>query len=366
MAETPEQYKTLIDTLKEFDIVPKADTKEELELWMKAYVEEHGLMEAVKLEPTHPEKSTVSGHHETKSQPAAYIHPPRLSIFSGTSGKGETSFDLWFYEVRCLLQEKTHAKELVAQAIRRSLKGEAGRVIMGLGPHADVTDILRKLTSVYGEVDDRETIMSEFYGSRQSKDENVTAWSCRLECIIGRALTTGTVSKPEADKMLHDMLWKGLKPELKAITHYEREKFNTFDELRVALRRIEKENKLDEDISKKQISKQAVVVETEQKEDFAGILKQITHRLDNIERGRSRYRTQKKGYQSKGRYRESGSDGYHSHGKYDNNREQTPDYPPIKCRRCRKEGHIEKGCRERTDVDGKPLNYSKSTFRGRP
>jgi hypothetical protein len=187
MAGTLEQYKSLIDTLTSLGIVPKADNKEEFESWMKAYMEEHGLIGTLKVEsgpPVHSDKSETSEHHEK----LAYIHPPRLSVFSGTSGKGEMSFDLWFYEVKCLLQEKTHTRELIAQAIRRSLKGEAGRVIMGLGPHADVNDIMRKLMSVYGEVDDRETIMSEFYGSRQSKDENVTAWSCRLECIIGRAL----------------------------------------------------------------------------------------------------------------------------------------------------------------------------------
>ena len=71
---------------------------------------------------------------------------------------------------------------------------------MGLGPRSDIGDILHKLTSVYGEVDDKETLMSEFYGS------------------IGRALTVDVIPKGQSDKMLHDMLWKGLKPELKGIT----------------------------------------------------------------------------------------------------------------------------------------------------
>ena len=78
-------------------------------------------------------------------------------------------------------------------AIRRSLKGDAGRVVMGLGSRADIADILHKLTSVYGEVDDKETLMSEFYGSKQMKDEDVTTWSCRLENIIGRALKVGVI-----------------------------------------------------------------------------------------------------------------------------------------------------------------------------
>ena len=52
---------------------------------------------------------------------------------------------------------------------------------MGLGPRADIEDILHKLISVYREVDDKETLMSEFYGIKQIQDEDVTASSCRLE-----------------------------------------------------------------------------------------------------------------------------------------------------------------------------------------
>jgi hypothetical protein len=38
---------------------------------------------------------------------------------------------------------------------------------------------------------------------------------------------------------------------------------------------------MDKDISKKHISKQAGVAESGEKEDFAGILKHVLHRLDN-------------------------------------------------------------------------------------
>ena len=246
------------------------------------------------------------------------------------------------------------------QAIRRSLKGDAGRVVMGLGPRANIEDILHKLTSVYGEVDDKETLMSEFYGSKQMKDEDVTTWSCRLENIIGRALTVGVISKGQSDKMLHDMLWKGLKPELKGITHYEKERFGTFDELRVALRKIEKENKLEENKdSNKLISKQAVAAEGENEETFSGILQQ--YHTDNSERGIERYNSQYGGERSRGKSRHFAS------GRYDRyEKDQSEDYPTIKCRRLGKEGHIERGCRENKDVHGKAINYSKSTSRDRP
>jgi hypothetical protein len=72
-------------------------------------------------------------------------------------------------------------------------------------------------------------------------DENVATWSCRLEEILGKAILIGKVKKAESDDMLHDKLWKGLKPELKHQCQYERENFKSFDELRIALRKLERD-----------------------------------------------------------------------------------------------------------------------------
>jgi hypothetical protein len=37
--------------------------------------------------------------------------------------------------------------------VRKSLKGEAGRVVMHLGPTASIPEILYKLDSIYGDVE---------------------------------------------------------------------------------------------------------------------------------------------------------------------------------------------------------------------
>lgn len=39
--------------------------------------------------------------------------------------------------------------------------------------------------------------------------------------------------------MLHALLFKGLRPELKDKTHYEKEEYTSFDEFRVILGRLE-------------------------------------------------------------------------------------------------------------------------------
>lgn len=60
-----------------------------------------------------------------------------------------------------------------------------------------------------------------------------------------KAIKIGAVNPAMADGMLHDMLYKGLKPEIKAISHYEKERYKGFDDLRIALRKIEKEKELE-------------------------------------------------------------------------------------------------------------------------
>lgn len=67
--------------------------------------------------------------------------------------------------MQCAMQDKTHSEEDITQAVRRSLRGETGRVIMNLGPDANLKKILSKLTSVYGDIQERESILQEFYGT---------------------------------------------------------------------------------------------------------------------------------------------------------------------------------------------------------
>lgn len=371
MAETPEQYQKLIDTLETLNVVPKADNILEFVAWMKSYLESKG-EQIIKTEPEE------KGPTETEKSRKYIIQPSRFSIFTGNDKKGsETTFDLWLYEVQCAIQDKTHSEEDITQAVRRSLRGEAGRVIMNLGPDANLKKILLKLTSVYGDIQERESILQEFYGTKQGKDEDVSTWSCRLENIMQKAIKIGAVNPAMADGMLHDMLYKGLKPEIKAISHYEKERYNGFDDLRIALRKIEKEKELELNGSKTAQVKQAVVQEENQ---IQGVLKQITHRLDNLEiqnRGRTTYRgspsfkSRNRGH-TRGRFnsypRRFDSEFRLQEKDQQDQSRPTQQFSEIICRRCGREGHIQRGCRATRDIDGKPLylNYNRSMRRGRP
>lgn len=220
--------------------------------------------------------STVKKEPQTHAMPASYPLPPpsnfygkpanqhyypRISTFSGDV-KSESTYELWKYEVECLMNESYHP-EAIHHAIRRSLKGEASHIIMHLGPGASVSTIIKKLDSIYGTVDEKEDILSEFYSARQKEDEGCAHWSCRLEDILSKAVRKGLVPSGQSEDMLRTMFFKGLRPTLKDISGHLKDKMLTFDELRSAVRKVEMEHQHTppRDITKKQATAKVAQIE---------------------------------------------------------------------------------------------------------
>ncbi|KAL5007503.1 hypothetical protein ScPMuIL_016309 [Solemya velum] len=230
---TKEEAAKLLESFKSLGIKPHADTPEALTSWLKSYaasLEQGGV--------------TVEKSQATASQfPMGHMNfqQPRVSVFNGEKpvGKNDTGFDMWRYEVKCLLAEKVHSRDSIFQAVRRSLRGEAGRIAMRLGPTADLNDLLHKLDSVYGTVELKESLLANFYSARQREDEDVSAWSCRLEDILVQAIQEGEVDHKKADEMLRVMFWTGLRQRLKDISGHKFDTIEDFDSLRVAIRQIE-------------------------------------------------------------------------------------------------------------------------------
>ena len=190
---TPQEILNIVSALKALKVKPKADSPEDFLHWMnsmaKTSTEEkepqaHALP-TLKTNPL-PLPSDVYGKYANPH------HYPRISTFTGDA-KSESSYELWKYEVECLMNESYHP-ESIHHAIRRSLKGEASHIIMHLGPGASIPTIIQKLDSIYGTVDEKEDILSEFYNARQKEDEGCAQWSCRLEDILSKAVRKGLVS----------------------------------------------------------------------------------------------------------------------------------------------------------------------------
>ena len=84
--------------------------------------------------------------------PGPYV--PKLPIFSGSEEpqKGETSYEVWNFEVKCPKNTAYLPEHLLLQAIRNFLKGTARNMLVPLGESAIADDILEKLDGFYGNV----------------------------------------------------------------------------------------------------------------------------------------------------------------------------------------------------------------------
>ena len=356
----PEDLALLKLLKKEVKDKPKGDNPEELKAWMLKYLTNTGGLEAKQEKPTPEEKPPTKKEYVPVKR-----DPPKISIFSGANLKNETSYDLWRYEVCCLMADKLYEPDTVNYAVRRSLKGDAGRIAMHLGPQASIPEILHKLDSVFGDVEKKEDLLAEFYRARQKDDENVTNWSCRLENIIGKAVAKGQVHKKDVNGMLHSMLWTGLKTSLKDISGHKYDAIKDFDELRVSLRQIEKDHEDREQATRKpQPAKAAASAEETTRdsdmEEVRGLIQQLATRMDRWEGTRGRGR----GY----RQNTTTYTGYRSQNKRWQDRPKpqpasatpSPTTKEYRCYRCGQLGHIKKGCRTPIDQIKKDLNWKKS------
>jgi hypothetical protein len=160
--------------------------------------------------------------------------------------------------------------------------GEAGMVAMRIDLDANIDDIIRKRDSIYGSVDRKEILLTQFYGARQEKDENISHWSCRFERIIGKCVDGGLVHRSEVDQQLHFMLWNGLKASLKDISGCKYDTIKDFDGLRVALRQIEY-YVLQESTSTSKPHISIAVTGQSEFDEIKGMIQQIGTRMDSFE-----------------------------------------------------------------------------------
>lgn len=316
--------------------------------------------------------------------------PPKISLFSGSNSKNETSYDLWRYEVRSLMSNKLYEPDSIDYAVRRSLKGEAGRVAMHLGPKSSLPEILDKLDSIYGDVEKKADLLGDFFNARQREDENVTSWSCRLEDMIGKALTRGLIHKSEVNEMLHSVLYRGLRTSLKLLSGHKFDAIEDFNTLRIALRQIEKDHEIRQTVSKTHTAKAAVAEasgNSSDMEEVKGLIQQLSTRMDRWDKDKGRdYGQNRNPYtQNRNPYTQN-TNSYTQNTNSYRKKENTDTYRPrwqekprqqttsetantytreTRCYRCGQLGHIKIGCRAVLDDTKKPLNWKKSVRQDR-
>ena len=292
---TDEEAAQLRKAFEQIGATPKADTPEDLEEWMRGYLATRGKLGELKTE----EKAEVVEHKEGQPKKESqatrnYHQTPRISPFSGDdNSKSDTSFDLWKFEVECLLKTKMHPEPVICLAVRKSLRGEAARIAKRQGSEATVHRILESLEAVYGEVDAGETLLAEFYAARQSKTEDVSAWGCRLEDLLDRAKEHKKMPDAEADSMLRSRFWNGLSPRLKDSSRHKYDGVSNFDRLRREIRIIEKEHKMadeedqPEKVSKAQVKMTSANLDTGEGQSFKelqGLVCKLSSQMDAMQK----------------------------------------------------------------------------------
>ena len=334
----------LVSIFEQLGTKPKTSDPDALHEWMKAHLESVGkISKEVKEEDilgmnkepiassivegsttNHTMSGTENKSIATSGKIVVGEDQLRFSAFSGDGNKGETEFDLWKYEVDCVILEKTHSQEAMKRAIRKSLKGTAGRAIMRLGAQASLDDIIKKLDKMFGLAARKQQVMKDFYNAEQKESEDVTTWGCRLEDIIQRAKQLGKVSDEDANEMLKERFWHGLRQDLQARTAHKYDSINDFDELRVAMRTVEEERKLKLNQSiKSSVSSATAKMSVNQPEyqDIKNMVSQLASTVDSL---RKELTNQKK----------VSSNRYYNTGTYDRRR----------CFLCNEIGHLKNSC----------------------
>ena len=114
-----------------------------------------------------------------------HISTHKISTFSGNMvpGKTEVSYEQWSHKVQCI---KDHYPELVVRgSIMQSLRGAAVDMAHYMGPTADVSEILEKLSVIFGTVASFDVLMQNFYKISQG-NEKVSSFATRLEGTLNR------------------------------------------------------------------------------------------------------------------------------------------------------------------------------------
>lgn len=271
---------------------PPTDNPALLEQWMLEHLKAKGKVPQVKEEV----KPVVEAKPvEFKS---AYSPQLRISNFSGDLASKDTPFDLWIYEVRCLVRDREYSEATIQQAVRRSLKGEAARCVMRLTEKASLQEVVGKLEAVFGRVESSESLMAEFYSAHQKSDEDVATWGCRLEDILDRARYQGLLgSEQDLNKLLKNRFWSGLSQKLKDVSRHKYETVSEFDQLRLEMRVIENEytsgsasegDKLCKKVGQNKMVAAAAAATTESgggdMKDLKGIIHKLSSQVERMEK----------------------------------------------------------------------------------
>ena len=240
------------------------------------------------------------------------MKPPSIGKFSGADPvpKSESCFEDWKLEVESIIEMKVYHDISIAQAIRKSLTGQARSVLQAMGPKAKPEQMISRLESIFGNVASGEAVLQEFYTAEQRQDASTVDWGLRLENVLQRAIEKNHVTGDQ-NEMLKSKFWRSLyNQDLKNATKMYKESIRDFEGFRKKVREEEYEMKkvvtrqTDQRQNKgRQAAQHQPVINVS--EDQVEVLKDLVERMTSLEQNyQQRYqgygRGQKRGRRGRG------------------------------------------------------------------
>ena len=195
-------------------------------------------------------------HTENNPAPSITPNPPsapmvlqnhgKLSLFSGDPKPkgGEVPYESWRYEVECLQNDKHLDQGILGLIVRRSLRGEAGQIVLHMGADATVETIVGKLEGLYGTVESGAVLLQQLYDSKQGREETISNFCARLQLAFNKAEKRGGIPSQSRDQTLKLVFWRGLSNQkVKQAIQHKFETVTDFDDLTRAARAAEQESR---------------------------------------------------------------------------------------------------------------------------
>nr|KAG5714406.1 hypothetical protein BaRGS_006852 [Batillaria attramentaria] len=173
-----------------------------------------------------PAGGTSSSGEVTAANLTPIIHLGRKPWLTKFTGENAADYSLWRYQLLSL-QREGHTEKDIKDAIRASLHGKAGYVVVRMGTGVTIQEIVAKMDSIYGQVKSEADVLASFYGAKQEETETVAEWGCRLEMLLDNVRQQNVPLQRPADVMLRTVLWTGLRQELKDVSAYQYDSITT-------------------------------------------------------------------------------------------------------------------------------------------